>query len=96
MLDKCTEFLMRRYDPANPLLEWANQSNSSLLQEPVEVQKTSITLKELLVQVRDEMLASWGLNPDDRHLFADDIVAYATLQKCKEYNVIDMPKGSVA
>ena len=37
MLDRCTEILMRKYDPSNPLLEWANQS----LAIPVEKQVSS-------------------------------------------------------
>lgn len=92
MLDKCTEMLMRRYEPSNPLLEWANLPRA---EEPEQVvlQKTNITLEELLLKVRSDMLSSWGLNPEDRHSFADDIVALATVQKCREYNVTNMPEG---
>ena len=75
----------------------AKYANSPLVvvrePEPVEVQKTSITLEELWLQVRSEVLSSYGLNPKGRHAFADSIVASQVLQKCSEYNVIDMPNG---
>ena len=86
MIDKTYEILLRKFRPDSPLLQVQEP-------EPVEVQKTAITLEELLLQVRSDMLSSWGLNPEHRHWFADDIVALATVQKCSEYNVIDMPEG---
>lgn len=84
MIDLTTRILLEKYQP-----------NSSLLQEsePVEVEKASITMEELLFQVRADMLRSWGLDPKDRHEFADSIVAGATVQKCSEYNVINIPEG---
>jgi hypothetical protein len=86
MIDKTYEILLRKFQPDSPLLQVQDP-------EPMEVRKASITLKELMLQVRDEMLTSWGLDPKGRHLFADDIVALATIEKCSEYNVTDMPKG---
>ncbi|MNN61002.1 hypothetical protein D3C81_1762160 [compost metagenome] len=61
----------------------------------MEVEKASITMEELLFQVRADMLRSWGLDPKDRHQFADSIAARATIQKCSEYNVINMPEGGM-
>lgn len=78
----------------------AKYASDSLLQqvevvepESVEVEKTAITMEELLFKVRSDMLSSWGLDPKDRHEFADQIVAWATVHKCSEYNVTNMPEG---
>ncbi len=88
MIDLTTRMLLEKYQPNSPLLQVVVSES-----EPVEVQKASITMEELLFQVRDEMLTSWGLDPEGRHLFADDIVALASIEKCSDYNVTDMPKG---
>ena len=88
MIDRTYEILKAKYAP-DSLLQQVEVSEP----EPVEVEKVSITLEELLLQVRSEMLSSWGLNPEGRNSFADDVVALATLQKCSEYNVTNMPDG---
>ena len=93
MLDSTTRILMQKYQPTNPLLQWANQPRT---EEPgsVEVEKASITMEELVLKVRNEMLTSWGLDPKERHEWADETVAWTTaVFKCKEYNVTDMPEG---
>jgi hypothetical protein len=85
MIDKTYEILLRKFQPDSPLLQVQDP-------EPVEVRKASITLKELMLQVRDEMLTSWGLDPTERHAWADQTVAgWVAVFKCKEYNVIDLP-----
>lgn len=88
MIDKTYRILLERYMPDSPLLVVQEP-------EPVEVQKAAITLENLLLQVRSEMLSSWGLDPEDRHSFVDDIVAMAAVQKCTEFNVINMPSGGI-
>lgn len=85
MIDRTYEILLRKFQPDSPLLHAQEP-------EPVEVQKAAITLEELWLQVRSELLTSWGFDPKGRHEFADGIVASQTLQKCSEYNVIDMPE----
>jgi hypothetical protein len=72
-------------------------SNNSPVQvtEPeigeVEVQKASITLEQLIIKVRHDLLTSWGLDASGRHEFADDIVALTAIQRLAEYNVTDLP-----
>jgi len=87
-MDRTYEILLRKYQPDSPLLQVPEP-------ETVEVQKTAITLEELLIQTRSEMLSSWGLDPEGRHSFADSSVALAVLQKCHEYNTTNMPEGGV-
>jgi len=84
MLDLTTRFLLEKYQPDNPLLQEC---------EPAEVEKAAITVEELLFTVRAEMLSAWGFDPKDRHAFADNIVARAAIEKCSEYNVINLPEG---
>jgi hypothetical protein len=86
-MDLTTRILLEKYQPNSPLLQVVVSEP-----EPVEVEKTSITMEELLLKVRSELLTKWGLDPEGRHLFADDIVTLATVQKCKEYTVIDLPE----
>ena len=60
--------------------------------EPVEAEKASITMEELVLKVRSEMLTEWGLDPKERHAWADQTVAsWVAVFKCKEYNVTDLP-----
>lgn len=84
MTDLTYEILKAKYGGGLP----------SLVPEPelVEVEKESITIEELLFKVRSDYLTTCGLDPEDRHEFADKIVAYATIQKCREYNVTNMPE----
>ncbi|WP_207265145.1 hypothetical protein [Pseudomonas sp. GW101-3H06] len=91
MLDHTTRILLEKYQPDSPLLQVEVSEP-----EPVEVEKASITMEELAMKVRSEMLTSWGLNPDERHAFADETVAWATVLKCKEYNVTDLPPEGLA
>ncbi|WP_448144685.1 hypothetical protein [Pseudomonas silesiensis] len=79
---------MERHDPTNPLLQWVIQPVEPV---EVEVQKASITLEQLIIKVRHELLTSWGLDASGRHEFADDIVALTAIQRLAEYNVTDLP-----
>lgn len=88
MLESTTRILMERYDPTNPLLQWVIHPEAV---EPVEVQKASITLEQLIIKVRHELLSSWGLDSSGRHEFADDIVALTAIQQLSQYNVTDLP-----
>ncbi|ANJ57437.1 hypothetical protein PMA3_20650 [Pseudomonas silesiensis] len=85
MTDLTYEILKAKY-ASSPLVE-VQESH------PIEVQKTSITLEELWLQVRSEVLCSYGLDAKGRHAFADSIVESQVLQKFSEYNVTDMPGG---
>ena len=86
MIDKTYRILLERYMPDSPLLVAQEV-------EPLDVQKTAITLEQLWLQVRSEVLSSYGLDPKGRYAFAGSRVASQVLQKCSEYNVIDMPEG---
>jgi hypothetical protein len=88
MTDLTYEILKAKYAP-DSLLQQVEVAEP----EPVGVEKTAITLEELLLQVRNDMLSSWGLDPEHHHSFADDVVAMATVRKCNEYNVTNMPDG---
>lgn len=87
MIDHTFEILKAKYAPDSILQVEVSQS------ETVEVQKTAITLEELLLKVRSDMLSSWGLDVAHRHSFADEIVALTAVQKCSEYNITNMPDG---
>ncbi|KEX94610.1 hypothetical protein HA62_06695 [Pseudomonas putida] len=87
MIDLTTRILLEKYQPDSPLLQVESAES-----EPVEVEKPSITMQELVLKVRSEMLTDWGLDPTERHAWADQTVAaWAAVFKCKEYNVIDLP-----
>jgi hypothetical protein len=88
MTDLTYEILKAKYAP-DSLLQQVEVAEP----ESVEVEKTSITMEELLFKVRSDYLTSCGLDPKDRHEFADQIVAWATVHKCSEYNVTNMPEG---
>jgi hypothetical protein len=87
MIDHTFEILKAKYAPDSVRQVEVSQP------ETVEEQKTVITLEELLLKVRSDMLSSWGLDPKGRHEFADGIVARETIHKCGEFDVIDMPEG---
>ena len=81
MIDKTTRILLEKYAPNDPRLT------------EVVVEKTSITVEDLLLQVRGELLAGWGLDPSGRHEFADDIVGLLAVEKSAEFNVTGLPNG---
>ncbi|MDQ0121540.1 hypothetical protein J2W17_000477 [Pseudomonas lini] len=90
MLESTTRILTERYDPTNPLLQWVIHPGE-VEPDPVEVQKAAITLEQLIIKVRHELLTSWGLDASGRHEFADDIVALTAIQQLSGYNVTDLP-----
>lgn len=90
MIDLTTRILLEKYRPNSPLLQEVPEP------EPVEVEKASITMEELFLKVRSDLLTGWGLDPEERHVFADQTVAWTTVLKCREYNVTDMPPEGLA
>ena len=84
MADLTYEILKAKYAPDSSPVQVKEP-------EPVEVQKAAITLEQLIIKVRHELLTSWGLDSSGRHEFADDIVALTAIQQLSEYNVTDLP-----
>lgn len=87
MIDLTTRILLEKYQPDSPLLQVEVAEP-----EPVEVVKASITMEELVLKVREELLTSWGADPEERHAWADKTVAWTAKYKASEYDVTDLPK----
>ncbi|KPG99432.1 hypothetical protein AEQ67_09855 [Pseudomonas sp. RIT-PI-q] len=91
MLDKCTEILMRRYDPTNALLEWANQPKAVEVEKQADgpseedlalLQSYNITQDDILKK-REELFKSWGLDTANRHEPLDKFVVAAVIEDAR-------------
>lgn len=85
MIDLTTRILLEKYQPDSPLLQEVPESKA------IEVEKVSITMEELVLEIPSELLTGWGLDPEERHAFADQTAVWTAIHKCEEYNVTDIP-----
>lgn len=93
MLEATTRILMQKYDPTNPLLEWANQPKAVQVEKQVDgpseedlalLESYNITTEDILKK-REELFKSWGLDTANRHESLDKYVAKAAIEDAREW-----------
>lgn len=86
MLEPTTRILMQKYQPTNPLLQWAYQPEVvgvKQAEQPIEaslalLQEYNITTEDIMKK-REQLFKSWGLDITNRHEWADELISSAVV-----------------